>query len=119
MISKSTKNKKINFIVLRLVDSDFGSQLILAISELADFALSESTPSLTLKRALVQHMVGSTISQEAHSAREHSIDWKNYKHIEGYLDKNLTVEFTEKKPIENHGGGSAYFDVNLNQSFSY
>jgi hypothetical protein len=120
MISnKSTKNNNNNFIVLRLFDSDFGSQLISAISEMPDFALNESARSVTLKRAIVQHIVGSTISQDAHSARDSSVDWKRYQHIEEYLNKNLTIECTEKKPIENHEGGSAYFDVNLKQSFSY
>lgn len=109
----------LNFIVLELCDNDFGSRLRSTLELFSEDVFKGVYCPITLKKAVIQHIIGLSMQESASFNKKGDIDWARFQHTEQYLIEKLRVTFEEIKPDKDHEGGSAYFDVSLNQCFGY
>lgn len=116
---KIQKPVRKNFVVASLCDSDFSKQLSPSLSYAMNSYKSHVLSEAEIKRIIVQSVVGLVIADDSNRYQDEGINWERYQTIQQFLERRLTVSFSQDKPSIDHEGGSAYYDLNTKQVYSF
>lgn len=116
---KLQKPVRKNFVVASLCDSDFSKQLSPSLSYAMNSYKSHVFSEAEIKRIIVQSVVGLVIADDSNRYQDEGINWERYQTIQQFLERRLTVSFSQDKPSIDHEGGSAYYDLNTQQAYSF
>ena len=110
-----------NFVVVRLVDNDYGHVIKRALEEgVVEYFDKKDMCPRTWKTFIVAYVIGEHMRRDALRNEELDMDaWARYEHTKTYLEENMTVLFETKRPTEDHDCGSAYLDFNLEIAYTY
>lgn len=108
---------KANFIVANMCDMDYHLLLQTSMQMLCPVALKESNwDERKLKQAVIRHLVGLVICRDT-TNMNFDCPIAEYRSLEEYFEGQINITFSTVKPED--GMGSAYYDVNFGESFTF
>jgi hypothetical protein len=110
---------KVNFIQVSLCDNDFGWTIADALRDGVDnFGYDKKLCPFLWKKFIIAYVVGYHMRNRVDLESSLEIDWKRAHSLEEYL-KRIKVTYEQKRPTDDDDSGSAYYDFNLKEAYTY
>ena len=66
-----------------------------------------------------QQVISGALAYDLIRRKSQVISFDNLKRVHNYLQNHMKVFYSRHRPVEDHDGGSAYVDLNLNLIYRY